>query len=126
MHLIDIRRRLGITQSEMAASLEVAAAYLSAVENGAKPVSNALLVRLEEKFAVSRRDKVRLRELAKASAIQRRMPQSAHTRAYIYIEDLWTCMSELDHDDWVALHAVLDVIQTNRHRKAIGEQMGSE
>lgn len=114
IHIADIRRRHGLTQDDMAKALGVAAAYLSAVEHGVKPISDGLLGRLEQVYANNAREKARLLSAANASMINRRMPTSAHTKAYFYVEDLWSCMGALEEEDWLALHTVLHVIAGNR------------
>jgi len=109
----------------MAEKINIAPAYLCAVENGAKPIAEALLIRLERTFAETPHEKKRLRAAAIASCIQRKIPRLVSTKAYFYVEDLWACMTELDDEDWVALHTVLDVIRPNRAKKEIGGNMES-
>src|SRR5271155_2098140 len=47
-----IRRDLGLTQSDMAADLEVSASYIALLERNHRPLSAEMLVRLAETYKV--------------------------------------------------------------------------
>lgn len=48
MTLIEIRKRLGMTQQELAKALEMARPYLAGVEKGKYPLSKKLIKKIED------------------------------------------------------------------------------
>lgn len=94
----------------MAAKLQIASGYLSAVERGAKPISEALLVRIEKVFVRSEREKEQLRQLAAISRMTRTIPPKVAMKAFFVIDELWLSISELEDEEWMAIHTVLDVM----------------
>jgi transcriptional regulator with XRE-family HTH domain len=52
----ELRRREGVTQARMAARLGVSASYLNLIENGRRPLTAQLLLKLAQEFQVDLRE----------------------------------------------------------------------
>ena len=71
--LRQLRRASGLTQAAMAGALDISPSYLNLIENGQRPLSAALIVRLAERFGF---DPARLNDdhgVGGAAALRRRL-----------------------------------------------------
>lgn len=88
-YLVDLRRRLGVRQGELAELLGYDQSYLSALEIGQKgPPTPEFVRRLAETFELSTEERQELFTVADASERKLTISPKAHEEIYLLLRDL--------------------------------------
>lgn len=98
-HLEIVRRRRGLSQSQLAADVGIQSGYICAMEKGHKgPASKKVIDKIINVLKLSATEQTQLWFFVTQSKLTRRIPASISTREFALVHELWEKLGTLSED----------------------------